>query len=478
MIKLFTSKRLFTIFCAFSILLSSCGRQDAAESETRLTATVTRGPLEITVRGAGEIRSKNSNKIIPKIRSSSVISYLVPDGSSVEKGDVVARFNTDDIERRINDIEARIEENLSKLNSAKTDLEIQIMDNTTNLKKANLDLTQAEMELKKFISGDKPLELRNAELKIRTAESELSRKKTRLDDLRSLLKEGFVTQDEVDEQSMAVDTAEISLETARIEKELLETYTLKLREQTYNAAVESAKTELEKTIKQNTARLDNRKQTVSAAQQTLERSRADLQTAQEELAACEVKAPVSGIVMHGDPNQRRWRSDIAVGATVHRGQVIMGIPDMSDLEVAINVHEADIHRIQPGQKARITVDAIDQRIFEGEVTYVAQVANSDGWLPSDVKEFEVKLSISGHANLKPGFSCEAEIITEQIPSTLYLPVAAVFREEDEYFVYTESRRGGQRRKVTTGSSSVQFVEITEGLEEGEKALLVQESGDK
>ncbi|NLB56693.1 MAG: HlyD family efflux transporter periplasmic adaptor subunit, partial [Lentisphaerae bacterium] len=203
----------------------------------------------------------------------------------------------------------------------------------------------------------------------------------------------------------------------------------------------------------------------------LERSKTDLATAEKDLAGCEVRAPVSGIVMYGNPDQSWRRTEISVGGTVHRGMVIMTIPDMSLLEVVASIHEADVHKVKPGQKARITVDAMSGKVYEGEVTRVAQVASTGGMIPSDVKEFEVKISIEALDGLKPGFSCEAEVVTDNIPSALYLPVASVFRDGDTYFVMLEEGGSLKKQLVETGRSSVQFVEILSGIKDGQKVYL-------
>jgi len=100
----------FVVACWFSCL--SPGRvairkreRQGGTRQTAADAEVKQGPLVITVRGSGDARSVESVKIIPPVKRGVVITYLIPDGSQVSSNDVVARFNTDDMERKIKDLD-------------------------------------------------------------------------------------------------------------------------------------------------------------------------------------------------------------------------------------------------------------------------------------------------------------------------------------------------------------------------------------
>ena len=74
-------------------------------------------------------------------------------------------------------------------------------------------------------------------------------------------------------------------------------------------------------------------------------------------------------------------------------------------------------------------------------------------------------------DLKPGFSCQAEIITETIPSALYLPVQAVFRDGKRYVVYPAGARSAEPVEVTPGRATTKYVELRSGVRAGMKVLL-------
>jgi len=453
---------------ATAVLVSCSGKRADTSDRPGLVAEVKQGELTITVKASGEIRASKSNKIIPKLKKSGTIGHIVREGQRVTAGEVVARFNTDDIERQIWELEARLMDQKAKLDNAETDLEIQRIDNATNLKLAAQAVRSAEMELRKFMEGDDPLKRRSAELEVQTSESEKARLERRYAEIKELLKEGFVTEDQVEEERIALESAKVALETAHVELQILNDYTLPLEKAKVESELAKARTELEKVRKRNDTLLASKIQAVAGSKLAVERTERELSERQTELKECVVKAPTDGIVTYADPNRPWRRTEVDVGANIHPGQVLMTIPDMSTMRAVINIPEADIDKIALDQAATISVEALADRTFSGKVVKIAEVANPQGWWGSDVKSFEVEVSVNNGKDLKPGFSCHAEIVADKIESALHVPVQAVFREEDSFFVYRAGGRpGGGKAKVTIGKSSETHVQILEGVELGQ-----------
>jgi HlyD family secretion protein len=452
---------------------AGCGPSGEGErpAALALTVEVRQGPLVITVRGSGDVRARESKKIIPPIKRQAMITFLIPDGAQVLSNTVVARLNTDDIERRMKDLEAAVLDASNKLVNARTDLEIQEMDNTSSLKKTGQDLEAARMELQKLIQGDDPMERRNAEVKLQIAESDFARKQRRYEELRDLVKEGFVTEDEVEEERLQLETAKLSVETTGIEKRLLNDYTMPLKKAAAEAALAKATTELDKARKQTQALYSNKRQAVDSAQRVVDRALNDLDTVREEMDAYEVRAPGDGVLMYGNPDESWRRGDISVGGNYSPGQVLMTIPNRAAMQAVINIPEADIQNIKVGQPVTVTVEALADRNFVGTVSKVAEVANAGGWWSGDLKEFRVEIELKDGRELRPGFSCRAEIVTDTIPSALFLPVNAVFRDADKFYVYPAASARSTRSEVKIGRSSVQYVEILDSLKPGMKVYL-------
>ncbi len=469
------NRRLVRTLLSAGVMLAAgagCSRStDDSGSAAALTVDMKQGPLVITVRGSGDVRARESKKIIPPIKRQAMITFLIPDGSQVDSNAVVARLNTDDIERRMKELESAALEASNKLANARTDLEIQAMDNTSALKKAERALEAAGMELQKLIQGDDPMERRSAEVKLQIAESDYARKARRYEELRGLLKEGFVTEDEVEEERLQLETAKLTVETTGIEKRLLNDYTLPLEKAAAEAALATANTELDKARKQTQALYSSKRQAVDSAQRVVDRAQVDLEVVREEMQAYEVRSPGDGVLMYGNPDESWRRGDISVGANYSPGQVLMTIPIRTAMQAVINIPEADIRNIKAGQPVTVTVEALADRNFAGTITKVAEVANAGGWWAGDLKEFKVEIELMDGRELRPGFSCRAEIVTDSIPSALYLPVNAVFRDGEKFFVYPAAAGHGTRMEIRIGRSSVQFVEILDALKPGTRVYL-------
>ena len=465
------------VLVCLALFFFACPRRGPEQDEGAiLTTGVEEGPLIITVRATGEIRAKRAHKIRPGIRRTVEITYLVDAGTHVHKGDVLARFNTEDMEQRLADLEVRLTDNQTKLESVRTDLEIQKLDSATSLKTAEQDLAAAKMQLEKFVQGDEPMDRRKAELKVATAKSELARRQRRYAEMPGLLTEGFITEDQVEEERIAVESAQVGLETAQVELRLLKEYSLPLRRQQVNSALAKAETNLEKTKKRNATLLRNRQQALDAAKRRLEKTEFDMKQAKEQLAAFEVTAPTDGVVTYGDAD-RPWRSgEIMVGSRFYAGRVLMTIPEMTGMRAVVNVPEADIQHVDVGQTATITVEALGDKTFEGKVVKVADVANERSrWGGSDVREFEVEISVANGDGLRPGFSCDAEIVAETIAATLAVPVQAVFRDGEEFFVYPV---GEPRRSVALGKSSMTHVQVLSGVKKNTRIYLSRPVGEE
>ncbi|HMP89182.1 MAG TPA: efflux RND transporter periplasmic adaptor subunit [Kiritimatiellia bacterium] len=449
----------------------SCYRTGGTSTASSLYAQVDQGPLVVTVRAAGEILSRDANRIIPRIKRGAVVAFMVPEGSRVSKGDVIAQFATEEMDRRISEAEATLSDRELRVVSARTDLEIQLLDNANGFKLANQAVSDAEMEWKKFLEGDEPKDLRNAELRIATTISKFDRSVKKYAEAKELLKEGFITEDQVEEERIAMETAEVDAESARLEMAILKEYDLPLRRNKIDSTLNKARTELEKTTKLNEVHLQNREQALDNAIRMRDRALLELDNLVKEREDFDVRAPIDGVVNYGDPANPWRRGDIQAGMNWNQGEVLMTIPNMSDMQAIINVPEADVDKISPGQSAMIYVEAMGRRTFSGEVHRVAEVANPGGWMSTDVKEFRVEITIPNGVGLRPGFTCDVEITVDRIESALLLPIQAVFRDGEQWVVFKGSASRAEKVPVAIGRTSVTQVQILDGLKKGDRVLL-------
>lgn len=492
----FIALGVFLVLIMAGFLTLSGGPKYGAREGEQVTAEVRRAPLTVSVKATGEIQSTNPNKVVPGIKRKASIKFLIAEGTRVKKGDVVARLDTEEMERRILDLENKLLEQKSKLNISQTQLEIQILDNDSNLIKAEQDLVEKEMELNKFYMGTALIDQYKAEAKKENTEVEMLRKSKIYDQYLKLRAKGFASGSEVDEKKLDYNKTYAEFETARLELNQLEEYDFWINKTKRRGEVDKAKTELNKTKKANNTNLQSKQQEVETARRVLEATEKDLKSAREELVEFVVKAPFDSAVMYGDANQWWSRRNIQIGQTLSPGQVLVSLPDMGSLQAVVNVPETDIRKLQVGQAVNITVEAVSGKVISGKVITVSEVANTgESWISSEVKEFKVEISLADIKGLKPGLSCQADIIVDKVDSVLLLPVQAVFRDAERHVVNPENDgrkesdvltwmipgyvvypvKGG-RREVSIGKSSLREVEISGDIKPGTKVLLMPPEG--
>lgn len=149
------------------------------------------------------------------------------------------------------------------------------------------------------------------------------------------------------------------------------------------------------------------------------------------------------------------------------------IYDLSSLTFDINVDELDISKIKVGQEVEITVDALNGKTFSGKVDKV----NINGLTQNGVTSYPVTILVSGApTDLYPGMNVSAKIVVEDAGQVLCVPVDAVQRGNtvlvagpgalDETGKLTDPSKL-EERAVTVGRNDSAYIEILDGLQEGD-----------
>ena len=196
---------------------------------------------------------------------------------------------------------------------------------------------------------------------------------------------------------------------------------------------------------------------VQQAQAGVDQARAQLELAQYNLANAVLVAPFDGVVNSVTVN---------VGEVSSSGSTIV-LVNPKDLRLDVSVDEADIARIEVGQKTVVTFDAVPGQTFSGKVVAVAPSAT----LQSGVATYLVSISIADPGPVKPGMTGNASIVYGEQANALVVPNRAIRTQGRSRVV--EVLVDGQResRQVKVGVSNDQMSEITEGLAEGDEVII-------
>jgi HlyD family secretion protein len=217
------------------------------------------------------------------------------------------------------------------------------------------------------------------------------------------------------------------------------------------------------------------------ATEAVRQARAGLEKAQDDLTKTTIYAPLSGRVIALSAEE----GEVVVSGTMNNPASIIGvIADLSEILAEIDVDETEVAYLEIGQKATLTVDALAERVYTGELVEIGSSGFNRPQQP-DVTFFKVKVLLDQpDADLKAGMSVRAEIITAEHEGALVVPIQAVverlprdeegeeLEDEDEVriaFVIGEDDTVRQQ-PVEAGLSDTTHVEILEGLAEGDRVV--------
>lgn len=163
--------------------------------------------------------------------------------------------------------------------------------------------------------------------------------------------------------------------------------------------------------KENFAKIKNiaRPEEIAQAKANYEKAEAAIGLIEKSLRDCSVTSPINGYVV---------KKFIEEGETVSMMSSLVKVSDLSNVELSIYVSETDLGKVKLGQKAEVTVDSFDDKIFEGEVIFISPEAE---FTPKNIQTkdertklvFEVKIKIRNPKfELKPGMPADAMIVVE------------------------------------------------------------------
>lgn len=177
-----------------------------------------------------------------------------------------------------------------------------------------------------------------------------------------------------------------------------------------------------------------REQEVQTREQQLKQQEAGLASSRHSLAQVRFDAPFDGIVTRRNIEEGE---NVVVGTMNNAGTVLLTVADMSVLEAQVEVDETDVPLVQIGQEARVTIDAIPNRSFRGRVTEIGnspiQAAGQQATGARTATNFKVVVTIEEDVpDVRPGFTCTAEITTATRDNAVSVPIQALTIREQEY----------------------------------------------
>lgn len=282
------------------------------------------------------------------------------------------------------------------------------------------------------------------------------------------------------EASVARDKAYI----ASLEEDLKNAETnLKKAEATYKRSLELHREQLisDETLENAKTQYETAVSQRNSILHRISQAKASLQSTIDSLNKTIIRSPIDGVVT----SLKVEEGEVAVIGTMNNpGTVLLTIADLSVMEVEVDVDETDVINVKLGQKAEVKVDALPDKILEGEVTEIGSSAKQSSTLLSsstsaskEAKDFKVVVTLKNPPPvLKPGLSASTDIIVAEKKGVLKVPISCLVvregkdkKEEEGVFVVKDGK--AHFRKIEKGVMGEMEVEVLSGLSENDEIIV-------
>ncbi len=471
----------------------------------------------------GNVEADTERSVLSQA-SAEVLEVLVEEGDTVEEGDVIATLDTSDIEYSIAQKEA-------SLSSTQTTNEYNIKDAQTNYDnakealdsglnssvvsaKSQMDSAEEAYETAKSNYNSAKSQIDNgtysATASYYTARSEA---KAALETAEDNLEDGEATvaacEDDLEEAQAAlaaaqadetitdlssyeaaVTAAQTALSTAQANLTALEAAVTSAEsaydtaKSQFNSAKKSALSSLSDSVSSAKTTYENAKKSYNAAvlaaeqqletyENSLEKTEAtadtttselELQNLYDSLEDYTITAPCAGTIT---------ALNISEGDMAASGVSVATISNLNAMSIAITVDEYSIINTSVGSDVTVYVDSIDST-YEGTLTWIADTAT----ISNGVSYYEAEVSFTADDLVRSGMSVEVRLTNVDEKDALTISVDALnYNDDNTAYVYTLDEDGDVvTQTVTLGASDGAYVQITDGLEEGDSVLLASSAG--
>lgn len=473
---------------------NACGSGDTEVTSQQLVEVV-RDNIHVTVTGDGNIEASRETRLTFG-SGGKVDKISVKEGDKVSKGDVLARLDT------------------SALELAKSQAQVALTQAKVALTQAKLAQQTAEYNLKNTLDTKSTLEITlfNAQIDVKTAKynveqtrdlytwSDIKIAQANVDDAESYLRdaleklykalpvleknardtypkieddypksEGYeVWQKAVIQAQARLDTAKANLDAILGGYDIEEVAIKKLQLEAAEKAEAQAQKTLDKLTEDTTIKeleVESAKESAEHARQSVNLAQQSLTQAQKDLDEATIIAPFNGVVASVGAKEGG-----TVPSPATSPQTVVYLIDPDTLELMVELDEIDIPEVKLDQEAIISIDALPDIQFTGEVTSIYPVPITEGGVV--LYNVKINLDVTESSGARVGMSASADIVTNKRDNVLMVPERAIMKDsQGNPYVQVIVDEQTQERPVVLGISNNLQVEILSGLSEGETVIV-------
>jgi len=307
-----------------------------------------------------------------------------------------------------------------------------------NQAKANLAAAQARLD--QLRAGSRPQEKLKDKAAVMQAEANLKNAEAEYDRASQLYPPGIISKAELDRVVAQRDAARAALEASRQSSTMTD--------------------------------IGPRSEEISAAAAQVKQMQAALDYANTQLAATEIKAPVSGTVLERIVERGEMVTPSAMGESGARTSVV-SLADLNDLQIELDISQQDFARLKMGQRAEIIPEAFQNLKYSGFIAEIAPEANrAKATVQVKVKVENPDQQLRPEMNARVNFLTDATATENGKPAARVLvPKAAVVHRDGSDFVFVVKGNRVEQRVIRVGDPAGDFYNVIDGLSGGESAAV-------
>jgi len=474
---------------AMLVLLAGCGKNGDGDNQPDQVHTVSRGDFNVLISANGTLDAVKRYEVkAPAVSKQGLdVIEVVEDQTQVKKGDLIVAFSDENYLDKVEAQEIKIEEAEKNLMILEQDYQMKIADIVSSIKTATDNHRVSEEVFEKYTNEDAPLDKKTFQQNLDAARQNVSEEEARLASLKTKLLAAAMgdetarlkLEEQVENSELRIEDLESDEDKAAYNLRIFKQYTFPQRTRKLERDLVKTEMNLQKQLVNSTAQRVQLERKIKTQKRLLQSFVKEMGDLHENIAMLRVVAPVDGVVSFGNPDPRRrhqQQKDIVVGASMRPSELIGTIPDLSQLVVNVDIPESARSKVEVEMRAEMRIKALSNVRLSGEIRKISDLpSHLIFWDRTSPKIYPTVIHLdSTEAPLRPGMTVEVELISDVIRNVIYVPVEALSVKEGQVHCRIKKITGSEEREVIIGRSSSSFVEITEGVDEGDRILLGRE----
>lgn len=309
-----------------------------------------------------------------------IVELNVTDGSTVKKGDVIARLDRASVERQRTREQAGLTSAEAALQQAQTAVAFQreSIDGDVALKKA--DVEQAQSRLQELLNGSRPQEIQQAKAALDDAHAWNEQAKRDWERAQTLYKNEDISTQQYDQFRARAQSTSMLLKQAEDRLSLVQEGPRKEQIEQARAQLERAKAAL-RLSEANRLELKRRQEEVGARRAEIDRQKAQIAVVDAQLDDTVSVAPVDGVVLV---------KNVEIGEVVAAGTTLVSIGELDRPWVRGYINEKDLGRVKLGMKVKVTTDSYPGKVYAGRITFISSEAE---FTPKQIQTQEERVKL-------------------------------------------------------------------------------------